>query len=594
MDAEEQQIEASDTSLSGAAEIQRAESTTSPTPHSADRFVKHAHLMSGLTLLSRVFGLLRDKACAMYLGNKTTEWSAFWMGFQLPNLFRRIFGEGALTAVFVPVYTKILHERGKEEANKLASATATLLVLVLGSLTILGEAIILPFVFSGSASGGGGGVAGIPENNRLAAAMIAIMLPYCVMVCLVALMGAMATVHEKFTAQSISPIILNLFITVAAVIPVWFLTTGHTLRQRIFWVAWAVVIAGIIQIAQMLPTLWRSGISLRPLLDWRHSGSTGLREIVTSMTPMILGLSAVQFNTYMDTQIAWWLSPDGHKNLHQFALLGFTIHTPMEQGAVGILSVAQRLYLLPVGIFGVSMATAIFPQMAKAAAIKDLTEVKRLLIAGLRKTLFISIPASIGMILIARPLITIIYTADGIDRSTWAAIWFCAGIWAFEAQMVILRAYYALSDRITPMKVAASMVALNFALNLTLVWFLQEGGIALSTTLSAILQVVILLGLLRQRLGRLGLSALGVSLLKELFASALMAIAVLETMAILHQFRGPSADQHAEKLLSALIDLPIILVIAIGSYAFLTWALNMPELHDLLRKSKRKTPNPIH
>ncbi len=158
--------------------------------------------------------------------------------------------------------------------------------------------------------------------------------------------------------------------------------------------------------------------------------------------------------------------------------------------------------------------------------------------------------------------------------------------------MVILRAYYALSDRITPMKVAASMVALNFALNLTLVWFLQEGGIALSTTLSAILQVVILLGLLRQRLGRLGLSALGVSVLKELFASALMAIAVLETTAILHQFRGPSADQHAEKLLRALIDLPIILLIAIGTYAFLTWALNMPELHDLLRKSKRKKPNP--
>ena len=202
---------------------------------------------------------------------------------------------------------------------------------------------------------------------------------------------------------------------------------------------------------------------------------------------------------------------------------------PWNVGAVGVLSVAQRLYLLPVGIFGVSMATAIFPLLSKAAIHNDTTELKRLLIAGLRKTLFISLPASVGMILIAPDLITVIYSPQDVDRSAWAAVWFCAGIWAFEGQMVLLRVFYALSDRLTPMKVAVAMVLLNFSLNITLVWFLREGGIALATTLSAIAQSAVLLFILRRRLGALGLRRLAGFIAKGLLACLIMAAAVLLT-----------------------------------------------------------------
>ena len=219
------------------------------TDMSKDRFVRHANLMSVLTILSRFAGLARDKICSYYVG-VGPDWSAFWIGFIFPNLFRRIFGEGALTAVFVPIYTETLQKHGQQAANRLASATVTLLVLVLSVITLIGEAITIPIALA----------RGVSPENRLAAAMIAIMLPYCVMVCLVAIMGAIATVHEKFTAKSLSPIILNLFMAGAAALAVACMTREYPLQKRVYWVAFSVLAAGIIQVAQMVPTLWTSGV----------------------------------------------------------------------------------------------------------------------------------------------------------------------------------------------------------------------------------------------------------------------------------------------------------------------------------------------
>lgn len=530
--------------------------------------------MSLLTILSRVAGLLRDKACSYFLGVGTV-WSAFWMGFQLPNLFRRIFGEGALTAVFVPVYTRTLEQQGRDAANRLASSTATLLVLVLGGITLLAEVALVPIALT----------PGVSANNRLAAAMVAIMLPYCVLVCLVALLGAIASVHEKFAAQSLSPVVLNFFMAGAAALPVALYGSYHQPQQRIYWVAGAVIIAGGVQVLLMLPTMLRSGVSLRPLLAIRN---TGLGEIIRAMLPMMIGLSAVQINTLLDTQIAWWLSPDGHRGASDFCVFGWQVHTPMQAGAAGILSVAQRIYMLPVGIFGVSMAVAIFPLLSKAAAGKDIAELKRLLALGLRKTLFLSIPASAGMIVIGKPLITLIFmgghTHEGdIDRAYWASIWFCLGIWAFEAQLVIVRVYYALQDSRTPMRVALAMVGLNFGLNVTLIWFLREGGIALSTTIAAIVQSAILLGLLRGRLGRLGLGDLGKSVLKGAVATLIMLEACWAAAGVLQRVLPDLA--HATRVqriwMLALAELPVLVLTAGMTYALVAYLLGMEEVGSM-------------
>jgi putative peptidoglycan lipid II flippase len=543
--------------------------TTTVEPHKRERFVGHANLMSVLTILSRIFGLIRDKTCSHYLG-LSTEWSGFWMGFQLPNLFRRIFGEGALTAIFVPTYTRVLHEHGRQAADRLASATVTLLVTFLGGITLLGEVILLPIIFNPNAMG----------TNRFAAAMMAIMLPYCLLICLVALLSAIATVHERFKAQSLSPIILNLAMTLAAILSAWFVIEKEHFQYRFYFLAISVIIAGILQVLLMLPSIHRSGVRLRVLFDLKNSG---VSTIVKSMLPMMIGLSAVQANTAMDSLIAWFLSPDGHNKNPTFKLLGHIITVPMGLGAGAKLSVAQRLYMLPVGIFGVAMATVIFPHLSKAAADNNLPELKRLMTVGLKKTLFLSLPASAGMILIAKPLITLIYmsgkvSVDDINRATWATVWFCAGIWAFEAQMVILRVFYALRDTITPMKVAASMVVLNLGLNLCLVWFLQEGGIAASTTIAAVIQSGILLLILRRRLGPLGLATLRTAILKGLLATAAMIAAALLVAMIL-----PKADPTDRKqlILNSLITLPAIIAVASLAYGAAALALRMPEFFDL-------------
>ena len=298
---------------------------------------RHANLFSSLTLLSRIFGLLRDKACSYFLGVGTT-WSAFWMGFQFPNLFRRIFGEGALTAVFLPVYTRIRQEQGQAAADSLARSVIRLLLITLTTITLVGEAIMVPVAMNHA----------VLPGNRLAAAMIAIMLPFSIAVCLVALLAAIATAFDRFAAQAVAPIITNVAMTLAAAIPVWIWTRHLALTERIYWVAGAVLISGLLQALLLVVAVRRTGFRWRGTFALR---SSGVREIVKKMAPMILGLSAVQLNTFLDSQIAWWFSPDGHGGRTAFSIAGVLVHVPMLAGALGKLSVAQRIYLLPVGVF---------------------------------------------------------------------------------------------------------------------------------------------------------------------------------------------------------------------------------------------------
>jgi putative peptidoglycan lipid II flippase len=258
------------------------------------------------------------------------------MGFQFPNLFRRIFGEGALTAVFLPVYTRIRKEQGQPAADQLARSVIRLLLITLTTITIVGEAIVIPIAMNHA----------VLPTNRLAAAMIAIMLPFSIAVCLVALLAAIATSFDRFAAQAVAPIITNVAMTLGAAIPVWIWTRHFALADRIYWVAGAVVLSGVLQALLIFFWVRRNGFRWRGALALR---SAGVREIVIKMAPMILGLSAVQLNTFLDSQIAWWFSPDGHGGRTTFSIAGLLVHVPMLAGALGKLSVAQRIYLLPVG-----------------------------------------------------------------------------------------------------------------------------------------------------------------------------------------------------------------------------------------------------
>ena len=550
--------------------------SSATTPQTA--LIRHTNVFSSLTLLSRIFGLLRDKACSYFLGVGTT-WSAFWMGFQFPNLFRRIFGEGALTAVFLPVYTRIRQENGQDTADQLARSVIRLLLITLTSITMIGEVIVIPMALSHT----------VLPANRLAAAMIAIMLPFSIAICLVALLAAIATASDRFAAQAVAPIITNVAMTLGAAIPVWIWTRHFALTARIYWVAGAVLISGVLQVLLLAIAVRRTGLSFRGAWQWR---GPGVREIVAKMAPMILGLSAVQMNTFLDSQIAWWFSPDGHGGRTTFSIAGLLVHVPMLAGALGKLSVAQRIYLLPVGVFGVATATVIFPRLSEAGANQDVSRTGELLWLGLRRSLFISLPATLGMILISQPLITAIYlggkvnTAD-VLQAVWTARWFCMGIWAFEMQMILVRVFYAWRDALTPMKVALGMVLLNIMLNLTLIWFLQEGGIAASTSISAMVQCVILLFILQRRmkLGKLGevLRMAGKSLLGAavMFTWGWICLLLMQHSSLLNAL---------PRWLASVVELLILVPLAALIYGLLMRWWQAPELADvpiLRRLAKR-------
>ena len=539
---------------------------------------RHANLFSSLTLLSRVFGLLRDKACSYFLGVGTT-WSAFWMGFQFPNLFRRIFGEGALTAVFLPVYTRIRQEQGQAAADSLARSVIRLLLITLTTITLVGEAIMVPVAMNHA----------VLPGNRLAAAMIAIMLPFSIAVCLVALLAAIATAFDRFAAQAVAPIITNVAMTLAAAIPVWIWTRHLALTERIYWVAGAVLISGLLQALLLVVAVRRTGFRWRGTVALR---SSGVREIVKKMAPMILGLSAVQLNTFLDSQIAWWFSPDGHGGRTAFSIAGVLVHVPMLAGALGKLSVAQRIYLLPVGVFGVATATVIFPRLSEAGANQDAARTGELLRLGLRRSLFISLPTTLGMILISQPLITAIYfggqvNAGDVAQAVWTARWFCMGIWAFEMQMILVRVFYAWRDAITPMKVAVAMVLLNLTLNLTLIWFMQEGGIAASTSISAMVQCAILLFILHRRMKLEKLGEVARMAGKSLVAAIIMLAGTWTTFMLLEHCAWLNA---LPRWLGSVLELVTLVPMAALIYGLLTRWMRAPELADvpiLRRLAKR-------
>jgi putative peptidoglycan lipid II flippase len=264
----------------------------------------------------------------------------------------------------------------------------------------------------------------------------------------------------------------------------------------------------------------------------------------------------------------------------------------MQAGALAKLSIAQRIYQLPVGIFGVALATAVFPLLSKAVVDNDTPEFKRLLVAGLRKVLFLAIPCSAGMILIAHPLITLVYsgkytTPADVDRAWWAAMWYCAGIVFFELQMVLMRAYYAQRDTMTPAKIAALMVGVSMSLNLLLIWPLAEGGIAAATSINSCLQCLILLLVMRRRLGGLDLHGMGKHVLRIALVTLLMALigaAVIYTRGWwfepIANMLGLAGSQRP-LMLRAALELPLQVGVCGVVFVVAARLLKMPELYDV-------------
>ncbi|MBN2842481.1 MAG: murein biosynthesis integral membrane protein MurJ, partial [Sedimentisphaerales bacterium] len=451
-------------------------------------FVSAAKVVALLTLLSRVLGLVRDALMARYFGAVIMHY--FGIPFQVPNLVRRLFGEGALTAALIPVYTDEL-KNDPQQAQLLARSVLTLLITGLTCLTLVGIIVLLAFRYSDAA-------ANYDPKTIHMLSLGAIMLPYMIFICYAAVVGGLLQVHRHFIAPALVPAFLNTTIIIGVYGFARFF--GADPWQQIYAAAWSVFAAGLIQIAVQIPAMRKFGISPRLRFTFNEAP---IRRVFTIMAPMMIGLAAVQINTVSDNLIAFYFSSSQESGPYM-EFFGRQVLCPVNEGSVNYLYNAQRCYQFPLGVFGVALATAIFPFLSSCVSENDMKGFARQLNHGIRLTIFIGLPSTLGLMLISGPMVRAIFeggefTAADSAQTASTVIYYAAGVIAYCMQQLVVRAFYSFKDSKTPVNIAVKMIFLNFFMNLILIWPLATGGLGLSTAICASIQAGWLLYILIKR-----------------------------------------------------------------------------------------------
>lgn len=467
------------------------------------------------TLTSRVLGLLRDIATASLLGmSGGGVLDAFVVAMRAPNFFRRLVGEGALSAGYVPVLARAA-ERGPRAAWSLVSVVLLWLGLAATVIVVACELLCLvSWLLADS------------DDARLLAGLSASVLPFVVFICLAAHLTSTLHVFGRFTLAAMTPTVLNVTVLAAA----WFVAPRFAPDKyaQAYVLATAVVIAGVFQVS----VLWVAvrQIGFRWNYDW-PAARAGFWQTVHATVPMVLGLAVTQINTLLDSLVAWSLTAPvtGDRSI---GWLGAGWFYPLEPGAAAAIYYGERLYQFPVGMLGIAVATVIFPLLARHAARGERRRIGEDLTSGLRLVLFFGLPASVGMTLLAEPIARLLLergevTAHDALRTARMISVYGAGSWAYCAIPVIVRGFFAVDDRRTPLVLGMAIVLIDFATNLSLVWPLAEVGLAVGTTLTAVLQLAILVTLFAKFHTPLGWNALAATLARSLAGCVLMGALVL-------------------------------------------------------------------
>ena len=498
-------------------------------PRRAKSFVAHAKLIGGLTLVSRVFGLGRDVVAGHYLGDHLVG-TAFSVAFQVPNLFRKLFGEGALSAAFIPLYAQQL-KAGDDGANAFAAATVNLLVITLAAVTVAGEGVIAGLLW----------VAGGADHpdRVLMFRLAAVMLPYVLLICGGAFLSGVLQVHKRFGPPAAAPIVLNVVHIAVLLVGARLLHLAGTESDAAViakqtrlagWLAGFVLVAGSLQVAMLLPALRATGFRFRPRVRlWTPL----VKRMLLLSVPVAVGAGVLQVSVLLDNGIAFTLMQgvDGHGRLvDSFHLFGHVVRFPMEEGAPTRLARAQSLYQFPLGVFAIALATAIFPGLSADALSQDRDRFRDVLRQGIRASLWEGLPASLGMILVARPAARLLFQhgqIGGHDAGLIArtAMVYGGAIWAFSLLQIVNRAFYALHDMTTPLVMSVVNVGLNLAVELPLLWWLGETGMAVGTLVSFAAQAAVMLWVLDRKVGGLDLGRTLAPVAKMALATAVMGLA---------------------------------------------------------------------
>lgn len=509
----------------------------------SEKVARSAGIASVAVLSSRITGLLRESFMARMFG-AGMEFDAFMLGFRIPNLTRDLFAEGALSSAFVPTFTEYLQKKTKEEAVRLVNLVATALIFVVGLLCLLGV-IFAPQLVSLIASG----FQRDPVKVELAIRMTRIMFPFLLLVALAAQAMGVLNACNSFGVPAMASTFFNIG-SVSFGFVLGFVV-GPTLGiSRIEGMAWGVVLGGALQLLWQVPSMIKLGFTFRPAIDWKHPG---MRRIMALMGPAILGNAAVQINVMINTNFA--------SNLYD-SVRGF-------DGAVSWLGYAFRFMQLPIGIFGVAIASATVPAISRSIARDDFDDFRKTLSKSLAMVFLLTIPSSVGLAVLGTPIIGSIYQSGRFDyydtqRTAIALSFYAIGLAGYSALKVVTPAFYALKDSRTPMIISLLSVIVNylFAGVVTKQLGLGHSGLALSTSAVAIVAFLILYTTLKRRVGGLYGRNLMRTVLQVSAASAVMGVAVWLLTREMAQIAGTLRMGH---LVNVLVCMPV--GIAIFYYA---------------------------
>jgi putative peptidoglycan lipid II flippase len=506
-------------------------------------------IMGAATACSRVAGLARDMVVARLFGVGFAT-DAFFMAYTIPNLLRQFFAEGSLTAAFVPTFSEVYVKRGVEEGRRVANICWTLLTVLMVVICLVGI-LASPLVVRVI----GYGFGAVPGKLELTDFLNRLMFPYLFFVSLLALASGILNVLGHYFTPSFSTVLLNLAMIGCA------LVLGPLFQVPITALAAGVLLGGLLQLLLQLPGLRARGFLPRP--DF-HFGDPAVRRIARLMLPGIVGVAIYQINVVVSRLLASFL----------------------PQGSVSYLYYGQRLFEFPTGIFVVSLAQAVLPAMSRQAALDDKVGFKESLRFALVLIVLVTVPAAVGLALCAVPIYSLFFmnrtfTIQDVLQTGRVLAVYAPGLMFVGVSRVIVPTFYAMKDTRTPVKVSFVTLLVNISLGLLLMGPLKHVGLALAVSLSSMFNATVLLWLLRRRIGTLGLTRIGGSLLRILPALLAMALVVYLLLG-LTDWSKPAMMVEKGMVLAA--------AVAVGGLVFLfsCLALGVEEVRDVVQMLRRR------
>lgn len=502
--------------------------------------LRSSGLVGMMTLLSRVLGLIRDMVIARYFGAGAGA-DAFFVAFKIPNFLRRLFAEGAFSQAFVPVLSEYRQRQSLSDVKRLVDAVAGVLGMVLLVITLLAMlgAPVLTAVFAPGFYGDDG-------RFELASDMLRITFPYLFLISLTAFAGAILNSYDRFAVPAFTPVLLNLAMIGAAIF------LAPRMDKPVMALAWGVLLAGLLQLFFQLPFLLRLGLLPRPRLDYGHDG---VKRILRLMTPALFGVSVSQINLLLDTVLASFL----------------------QTGSVSWLYYSDRLAELPLGVFGIAIATVILPSLSRKHADQAPERFAATMDWAVRMVLLIGLPAMLALGVLAEPLLATLFhygavTERDILMSTQSLRAYAAGLLAFMLVKVLAPGYFARQDTRTPVRIGIIAMAANMVFNLILIWPLAHAGLALATAMSAWLNAWLLWrGLARERFW--------IAQTGWLRFAGQLTLANLAMLAVILFFKGDAAQWMTWGAYERATQLALMVVSGIVIYAAVLWGAGIRLRH---------------